>query len=522
MSTTHTISLFGSTYQLNLYDPNTLAARGFATTAEQASAEAQLAETGAEAALAATLLAALTGPPYGSTSAGLAAVAEGATFFALSGGTIGFYTKTSGVAVATSLLLSLDKMIVPMPALSGGGGSSRIALEFTAPSGMTNSAGGNDAVPVRMNNIITRFDTGPTGMETYYNSTIGFGTNINANFTAANTANNVGMGSASLRIESAFIQPDGIAVSKAAEFHHSIFGLDGLERRPISVYAPFDETEYVTGSIVSTKSGRMLLQDGNGRDRVQFDFRASSNSVSVNGDGVSLGHPVFTFDTNNRFVARQRNAAGSAFIPLPLINANDNIEITGGAIYIAGPLQATPAGETAHLTLLATSGAADQSSLRVLCPAITGSFFADSFSGSASVRLIRQLYNGGAGAGVIDIQSLNGSANDGVLAFSNVGVGGQSWTIGRDNSDGNKLKFESSYLTVGDAASMFMEMDVTAGVVRFGRAAVLRAYTVGALPNPTTVGAGGQVYCTNETGGAVVVFSDGTNWRRVTDRAIAA
>jgi len=34
--------------------------------------------------------------------------------------------------------------------------------------------------------------------------------------------------------------------------------------------------------------------------------------------------------------------------------------------------------------------------------------------------------------------------------------------------------------------------------------------------------AGAMVYCTNETGGAVPVFYDGANWRRVTDRAIAS
>jgi hypothetical protein len=28
--------------------------------------------------------------------------------------------------------------------------------------------------------------------------------------------------------------------------------------------------------------------------------------------------------------------------------------------------------------------------------------------------------------------------------------------------------------------------------------------------------------CTDETGGAVMVFSDGTDWRRVTDRAVAS
>jgi hypothetical protein len=33
---------------------------------------------------------------------------------------------------------------------------------------------------------------------------------------------------------------------------------------------------------------------------------------------------------------------------------------------------------------------------------------------------------------------------------------------------------------------------------------------------------GAMIYCSDETGGAVPVFSDGTNWRRVTDRAIAS
>lgn len=33
---------------------------------------------------------------------------------------------------------------------------------------------------------------------------------------------------------------------------------------------------------------------------------------------------------------------------------------------------------------------------------------------------------------------------------------------------------------------------------------------------------GALVYVTDETGGAVPAFSDGTDWRRVTDRAIAS
>jgi hypothetical protein len=49
---------------------------------------------------------------------------------------------------------------------------------------------------------------------------------------------------------------------------------------------------------------------------------------------------------------------------------------------------------------------------------------------------------------------------------------------------------------------------------------VLPSFAVAALP--TTVVAGAQAFCTNETGGAVTVFHDGTNWRRCTDRAIAS
>jgi len=48
----------------------------------------------------------------------------------------------------------------------------------------------------------------------------------------------------------------------------------------------------------------------------------------------------------------------------------------------------------------------------------------------------------------------------------------------------------------------------------------LPSYTVGTVPSASTAGAGAHIYVTNETGGAVPAFSDGTNWRRVTDRAV--
>ncbi|WP_075995610.1 DUF2793 domain-containing protein [Salaquimonas pukyongi] len=48
------------------------------------------------------------------------------------------------------------------------------------------------------------------------------------------------------------------------------------------------------------------------------------------------------------------------------------------------------------------------------------------------------------------------------------------------------------------------------------------AYTVSTVPNPSTCGAGAIIYVSDETGGAVLAFSDGANWRRTTDRAVVS
>lgn len=50
----------------------------------------------------------------------------------------------------------------------------------------------------------------------------------------------------------------------------------------------------------------------------------------------------------------------------------------------------------------------------------------------------------------------------------------------------------------------------------------LPAFTVDHLPDAATAGAGALVLVNDENGGAVIAFSDGTAWRRVTDRAVVS
>lgn len=73
---------------------------------------------------------------------------------------------------------------------------------------------------------------------------------------------------------------------------------------------------------------------------------------------------------------------------------------------------------------------------------------------------------------------------------------------------GNTQQTLDTRLTIATAA--------VTSAVPFG----LASYTVAGLPSAAT--AGQMIYVSDETGGAVPAFSDGTNWRRVTDRAIVS
>lgn len=54
----------------------------------------------------------------------------------------------------------------------------------------------------------------------------------------------------------------------------------------------------------------------------------------------------------------------------------------------------------------------------------------------------------------------------------------------------------------------------------YGGQVPMPSSTVAALPSAAAAGL--WIYVTDETGGAVPAFSDGANWRRVTDRAVVS
>lgn len=73
-----------------------------------------------------------------------------------------------------------------------------------------------------------------------------------------------------------------------------------------------------------------------------------------------------------------------------------------------------------------------------------------------------------------------------------------------------------------DALQVFLdEIEQRLNADVLGLALKLPSYTVATVPTASSW-ANSLIYVSNETGGAVPAFSDGTNWRRVTDRAVVS
>lgn len=63
--------------------------------------------------------------------------------------------------------------------------------------------------------------------------------------------------------------------------------------------------------------------------------------------------------------------------------------------------------------------------------------------------------------------------------------------------------------------------DINLAMAQLQAAQIPASYTVATLPT-ADIRPGTPAYVTDETGGAVPAFFDGTNWRRVTDRAVCS
>ncbi|TAK49473.1 MAG: DUF2793 domain-containing protein [Xanthobacteraceae bacterium] len=104
---------------------------------------------------------------------------------------------------------------------------------------------------------------------------------------------------------------------------------------------------------------------------------------------------------------------------------------------------------------------------------------------------------------------------DGAVTAGVVPTRVELWTFTAGGAHSEKARIDNAgNMGIGTAAPT-CRLDV-AGPARVGQ------YAKAALPSASTCGAGAMVYVGDEIGGAVIAFSDGTSWRRVTDRAVVS
>ncbi len=100
--------------------------------------------------------------------------------------------------------------------------------------------------------------------------------------------------------------------------------------------------------------------------------------------------------------------------------------------------------------------------------------------------------------------------------------GGSAVIQGFNRSLGTYINLNFDGLSIQFRPSGSLRMAVNAQGVTATGSFKPSSYTVATLPSAGTHGAGAIVYCSDNVGGSTLVFSDGSNWRRVSDRAIAS
>lgn len=165
-------------------------------------------------------------------------------------------------------------------------------------------------------------------------------------------------------------------------------------------------------------------------------------------------------------------------------------------------------------------------------------FNGDVFSVEASSQIVWTVddgvdlatYDFGANQGFITSPQFHINTETSFEASADDGVDASSITVGAASIDFNGVELNvfgaSGLLLHGDLAGDAIEVgnsstgqiQLGSGIITFTAPILLHSFTVATAPSASP--APQFAYCSDESGGAIPVFSDGTNWRRVTDGSI--
>jgi hypothetical protein len=228
----------------------------------------------------------------------------------------------------------------------------------------------------------------------------------------------------------------------------------------------------------------------------------SASNISLTGNIVDIGELWINTSANGN-ITLNPNGTGQVNIPVGTLSVTGNV--IGGNLRTAGLISAT--GNIIGGNILG-NGAGLTGINAFSNVTVTGgnSAVADSIADTLTFT---------AGDGItIVVDPATDTITFGVQSGSEIFVDGADFgTVTEPVTLSDDLGLVTEAVTEeADLGSL-----VTAGLI-YPDQFVLPSYTANALPSAAVAGA--MIYVTNEFGGPVPAFADGTNWRRVTDRAI--
>jgi hypothetical protein len=253
----------------------------------------------------------------------------------------------------------------------------------------------------------------------------------------------------------------------------------------------------------STYGADLAFGTGNGAGPTTRLYIAESGAITFNG---AYTFPTSDGSANNALVT---NGAGTlSFTGTPTfasITATGNV--TGGNLITAGLISATGnitggniLGNGATLTGINAFGNIVVAGESTVAAGNTSDTL--TFAEGSGISIVTDAAN--------NIITIGSVATDSIFA-----TGGDMGLV----TDAVTVSEDLGLITDVFTIQYDLGLIVTSGIIQ-PDSLILPTKTVAQLANLSANPAAQFVYCSDESGGAVPAFSDGTNWRRVTDRSI--
>lgn len=222
-----------------------------------------------------------------------------------------------------------------------------------------------------------------------------------------------------------------------SEFHVTHVGTGDEERRLISFLCAHDDS-YIGGSFTFDF---LNLYEHDGTQRIKFDFTEAAYS-----NITFQVRPIFSFDDNNVYIFRQRNAANTGYVELPYISSDDRLYAQQSGVFV-GATPTTGSYAKSFFVVQPTSGSSGGVCLDCWIPTISGNYSALTAAGSVSNDLAIHLYN----------NNTAGSSAKTILRIAKAGTNGDPcvrfelpsasvyWSCGIDNSDSDSFKISRDW-----------------------------------------------------------------------------